>query len=81
METKSIRVLHTDLTVTIQTLNVRKNGILTNAVASVGTALRKNDNTVAAIRVDGVNNYQWVGHASKSQLEAVALSERNGFNW
>lgn len=78
MQTKTIRVLHTDLTVTKQNISIRKGGNVSNAVARVGTDLRANDPTVACIRIDGTKTFQWVGHANNVQMTAVAKSEQYG---
>lgn len=78
METKSLRVLHTDGSVTTSQINVKSNGIESNAVATIGTDLRAKDSTVAGIRVDGLETYQWTGHATPAQMAAVARAEQNG---
>ena len=78
METKSLRVLHTDGNITTAQVNVKSNGILSNAVATMGTDLHAKDSTVAGIRVDGLETYQWTGHATPAQMAAVAKAEQNG---
>lgn len=78
METKSLRVLHTDGSVTTAQIGIKKNGIVSNAVARLGSDLRAKDSTVAGIRVDGLDTLIWRGHATAAQKTAVAKAEQNG---
>jgi hypothetical protein len=79
--TINIRVLHTDGSVTRHTAKAPRYRRTSHAAVYVGSELRKRDQTVAALKVEGFGGYVWVGNNNTEQGEANAKAERENINW
>ena len=77
----NIRILRTDNS--IEHREVVSDCVkITDAAVQIGISLRKTDSTLCAIRIDGVERYQWVGNYTAEHMAVIAARENNGTsNW
>jgi len=71
----NVQILHTDLTVENRRVVVSRYRKIANALPVVGSRLRAEDPTVAAIRAAGMGRCTWIGHLTPEQFEAVRAKE------
>lgn len=72
-----IRILKTDGSVEIKEVD---GSATANDIVRIGTELRKNDVSVAAVRCE-IEKYTWVGWANDLHMEAIAKAERENQIW
>ena len=79
-----IRVLHTNLSVTHHSVAIDSDACPDgnpSGTVVIGTNLRDKDATVAAIRFDEIDQYQWVGQANRIQRKAIQEAEKQSMDW
>lgn len=81
------RILHTNGAVTTKTITTAElsgASLTSDGLMPACSALRKEDPTVAAVRVavPGFADYEWVGNYTQAHMAAVVKRERSGAsNW
>ena len=81
------RILHTNGAVTTKTITTAElsgAGLTRDGLMPACSALRKDDPTVAAVRVavPGFADYEWVGNYTQEHMSAVVAREHAGTsNW
>lgn len=59
-----------------QSIETKEIELVGNDHIAACTRLRKNDQTIAAVKFISIPNYTWIGNATKEHMAAIAKAEQ-----